>query len=136
MKTARGWHPRDRQRFWILVPALVMILLDVGVTLYFQPAEYWSANYELTTEKSPLGVILLQFHPAAFLAFILAYMLVIGLLIYWLPAPWNRIISLAAVVGHTAGLFSWLGGRVYWVMIVLFIVIAAITVFSWQRAET
>jgi hypothetical protein len=126
---------RDRRRFWILLPGLLMILLDLGVTLYFQPADYWQADYDLTTEKSPLGILLMRFHPAAFLAFMVAYIMVCAGLILRLPTPWNRVIGLALVVGHTAGVYSWLGNRIYWAMIAVFLIIATVTIFSWQQAR-
>jgi hypothetical protein len=136
MKVMQRRHSRHRYRFWILLPAILMILFDVGVTLLFQPPEYWRSNYDLTTEKSPFGIILLRFHPAAFLAYIFIYIVVIAFLVFWLSTPWHKITALAVVVGHTAGVFSWLGHRIYWEMIVIFIVIAAVTVYSWQRAES
>ncbi len=121
-------------RFWILLPGLLMILFDLGVTLYFQPPEYWQASYDLTTERSPIGMLLMRFHPVAFFAFMAGYIAVCAGLVLWLPSPWHRIVALALVVGHTAGVHSWLGHRVYWVMIVVFLLISAVTVFSWQKA--
>jgi energy-coupling factor transporter transmembrane protein EcfT len=112
-----------------------MILFDVWATMYFQPQDYWQVSYELTTEMSPIGMILMRIHPAAFLVFMLAYIIVVTLLVFWLPVPWNRIIALALVVGHTAGVYSWVRHRSYWAVIGIFIVVAAITVYSWQRAE-
>jgi hypothetical protein len=130
-RARRLWH----YRFWILLPAIVMILLDVGVTMYFQPQDYWQVNYELTTETSPIGVFLLHIHPAAFFGFMFTYIVVLGFLITLLPIPWNRILALAIVVGHTAGVYSWVRHRNYWLVIGIFILVAAFTVFSWQRAD-
>jgi len=130
-RARRIWH----YRFWTLVPALAMILFDLGITLYFQPPEYWRGNYVLTTDKSPVGLFLLSIHPAAFLMFMVIYVSVVVATIIWLPIPWNRIVALAIVVGHSAGVYSWMETRNYWAVIAIFLVIAAITVFAWQRAE-
>jgi energy-coupling factor transporter transmembrane protein EcfT len=112
-----------------------MILFDVGATIYFQPQDYWQVSYKLTTEMSPIGMVLMRIHPVAFLVFMFAYIIVVMLLVFWLPIPWHRIIALALVVGHTAGVYSWIRHRSYWAVIVIFILVAAFTVFSWQRAE-
>ena len=135
MKTVPRARRLRRLRFWILLPALAMILFDLGLTMYFQPQEYWQVSYDLTSERSPIGTFLLSFHPNAFLAFMFAYISVITLLVFWLPGPWHKIISLALVVGHTAGVYSWISHRSYWSVILIFIVVAAFTEFSWQRAE-
>jgi hypothetical protein len=65
----------------------------------------------------------------------LIYIGIVTLLIFQLPIPWNRIIALALVVGHTAGVYSWIRSRNYWAVIVIFLAIAAVTVFAWQRAD-
>jgi hypothetical protein len=135
MKTLPRARHLQRFRLWILLPAIMMILFDVGVTIYFQPHDYWQGSYELTTEKSPVGILLMRFHPAAFFAYIFAYIGVVTLLVLRLSAPWYRIIALAVIVGHTAGVYSWISHRNYWAMIIIFIVVATFTVFSWQRAE-
>jgi hypothetical protein len=126
---------RRHNRFWILFPAIFLLLLDVVVTYLFQPAEYWRVSYEYTTESSPHGLLLMRYHPLAFLAFIVAYLLVVSFLVYRLPPPGHKVIALAVVVGHTAGVHSWLADRYYWLMIFNFIFFAAVTVFSWQKAE-
>jgi hypothetical protein len=130
-RARRLWH----YRFWTLLPAIAMILFDLGLTIIFQPREYWQGSYGLTTEKSPIGVFLLSIHPAVFLIVMLIYIGIVTLLIFQLPIPWNRIIALALVVGHTAGVYSWIRSRNYWAVIVIFLAIAAVTVFAWQRAD-
>jgi len=135
MSTVPRVRRLQRYRFWILLPAITMILFDVVATIYFQPQAYWQTSYELTTEKSLIGLILMRFHPGAFFTYIFVYIGVIAFLVFWLPAPWDRIITLAVVIGHTVRVYSWLGNRIYWAMIVMFIIIAMVTVFSWQRAE-
>jgi hypothetical protein len=126
---------RRQNRFWILFPAIFLLLLDVLVTYWYQPAEYWRVSYAYTTEGSPHGLLLMRYHPLAFLAFMIAYVLVVAFLVYRLPAPWHKVISLAVVIGHTAGVHSWLSNRHYWLMIFNFILFAAITLFSWEKAE-
>ena len=124
-----------QNRFWILAPGVFVLLLDVLITYLLQPAEYWRLGYEYTTEGSPHGFLLMRYHPLAFLAFILAYILVVGILVYRLPAPWHKVIALAVVIGHTAGIHTWLRHRYYWLMIFNFILFAAITLFSWHKGE-
>ncbi|HKA86706.1 MAG TPA: hypothetical protein VKE22_03535, partial [Haliangiales bacterium] len=47
------------------LPCLFALLLDDGLTLHGQPAEYWAGDYAQTTEGAPFYRKLYAWHPAA-----------------------------------------------------------------------
>lgn len=124
-----------RPRFWIVLPALLLILADAALTLLFQPASYWNLAYINRIETSPLGSAILARHPALFAAFILAWILAVVLLQLLLREPWNRASALAVVVGHTAGIYGWLVTRDYWFTIPTFVLVGILTVACWRTAD-
>jgi hypothetical protein len=105
-------------------------------TFILQPSIYWTGAYQTHEEISPLGSAILRIHPAAFAAFISAWAIIVLLLVGLLREPWNRVIALAVVVGHTAGIYGWLDVRSYWSTIPIFIAVAAITVLCWRKADS
>ena len=129
--------PRDRRRahFWIVLPAILLILADTALTLPFQPSSYWTGSYENYEGISPLGAAILRIHPAAFAAFVLAWIAAVLLIVGLARGPWNREVGLAVVVGHSAGIYGWLDERSYWSTIPVFIAVGALTVLCWRQAE-
>jgi hypothetical protein len=125
----------DRARFWVVLPSTLLILADLMVTLVLQPASYWAGVYRDRSERSPLGAALLTAHPAVFTFFMLGYAVVVILLVSYLRRPWDRALALAVVVGHTAGIYGWLAPRNYWSMIPFFLLVGALTVLCWRRAD-
>jgi hypothetical protein len=105
------------------------------LTFLFQPTSYWTGAYESYEEISPLGAAILRIHPAAFAAFVLAWMAAVLVIVGVLREPWNRMIALAVVVGHAAGIYGWLDERSTWSTISVFLTVGAITVLCWRQAE-
>jgi hypothetical protein len=129
-------HGRPRRpRFWIVLPAILLILADAAVTFLFQPSIYWTGAYQDYEEISPLGSAILRIHPAAFIAFILVWVAIVLLIVALVREPWNRVVSLAVIIGHTAGIYGWLDGRSYWSTIPIFIAVAALTILCWRQAD-
>jgi hypothetical protein len=125
----------DRERFWVVLPSTLLILADLIVTLVLQPVSYWAGVYSDRAERSPLGAAMLTAHPALFPLFMLGYLVVVIVLVSCLRRPWDRALALAVVVGHTAGIYGWLAPRNYWSMIPMFLLIGALTVLCWRRAD-
>jgi hypothetical protein len=122
-------------RFWIVLPAVILILADTLMTFLFQPASYWAEGYANRVEQSPLGAAILGGHPTLFAGFILIWILIVVLLVARLRHPWNKAMALAVVAGHTAGIYGWLVLRNYWYTIPTFILVGILTVACWQKAE-
>ena len=53
-------------RVYLIVPALAAFVIDVALTLWGQPREYWNGDYGVAQEMAPVGFALLAHHPLAF----------------------------------------------------------------------
>jgi hypothetical protein len=121
--------------FWIALPAIVVVVADWAMTFFYQPAAYWRGAFDARSEISPLGYGLLGIHPVAFTAFMIAWILIITSLVFMLKNPWNKVVALTVIVGHTAGIYGWLKDRSYWSAYPIFLLIGLMTVLCWQKAD-
>ena len=126
---------RHLASLWLVLPAVVVTLADWAVTFFLQPPAYWTGAFEARSEISPLGYRLLGIHPLVFSAFMAIYILVIVALVLFLKSPWNKVVALVVIVGHTAGIYGWLKDRSYWSAIPVFFLVGLMTVLCWQKAE-
>lgn len=60
-------------RYWLLLPALVCYVADIGLTLGGQSPAYWRGDRGRVEEINPLAGWLLSVHPVAFLAAAVAW---------------------------------------------------------------
>ena len=100
-----------RDRLYLYLPPLAMAPLDVDMTLWGQPPEYWS-GVAAVCEGNPLGAGLLLIHPAAFLAAGVAWLAPVAGLLTILPRPSALIVSVAVSQAH-----AWAAGK--WVRALL-----------------
>jgi hypothetical protein len=120
---------------WIVLPSVVVTLADWVATFIFQPIAYWAGTFAARNEISPLGNGLLSIHPVAFSVFMVIYIIFIVVLVFLLKPPWNKVVALTVVVGHTAGIYGWLKDRCYWSAMPVFFLVGLMTVFCWQKAH-
>ncbi len=98
-----------RQRFLgLCLPPLVFCALDTTLTLIGQSAEYWQGQRAYANEISPTWHHLLTAHPAAFAAGMAAWAAIFVMVLLLLPDTLALIVSVAVVLGHTAGAATWL----------------------------
>ena len=124
-------------RIWITIPAVGLALADAGVTLIFQPGDYWNQGFHLAVENNPMGRALMVQHPALFLVGIAIWILIVTGLVLWIPHPWEQIVALTVILGHTWGVSIWLyqnASSAYWFRMSLFLVIALVTMACWRAA--
>ncbi len=104
--------PFSRQNILILSPIILVMILDLVFTLVGQPKYYWG-NYLFLSEGSPLGKVLLSWHPAYFVLFFILYLLFVLFLITNLKKPLNIIVALSFFLGHIWGSASWIPVLLY-----------------------
>jgi hypothetical protein len=114
---------------------------DLVLTLYGQGPHYWSGGRDRVNEANPQFNQLLQYHPLAFLAGGLGWILVFSTLILVLPRRLSLWLVLGVVMGHTWGMTTWIRSLwpepSYWVCLGLWVVVSgatAVVVGSWQWA--
>jgi hypothetical protein len=127
-----------RDRIYLCLPPLVMVPLDLGLTLWGQPPEYWTGAYA-TNEGNPLAEQLLLIHPAAFLAAGVAWLALVVGSVTILPRPAALTISVAVSQAH-----AWAAG--IWVRVLLpyrhvflaalFLASAALVVMACERSRS
>jgi hypothetical protein len=127
---------RDRLYLWL--PPLVMVPLDLGMTLWGQPQEYWGGAYAVN-EGNPLAEQLLLFHPMAFLAAGVAWFALVVGLVTVLPRSAALTISVTVSQAH-----AWAAGnRVrailpyrHLFLAMLFLASAALVVMACERSRS
>jgi hypothetical protein len=94
--------------FGLCLPPLVFYALDTSLTLFGQAAEYWAGNRHCVNEASTTFNLLLQIHPAAFVAGSLVWAMLFVVVILLLPDFLALIASIVVTFGHAAGAAMWL----------------------------
>lgn len=127
-----------RERLYLWLPPLIMVPLDLSLTLWGQPPEYWGGAYT-TNEGNPLAEQLLLIHPAAFLAAGVAWLALVVGLVTVLPRPAALTASVAVSQAH-----AWAAGN--WVRVLLpyrhvflaalFLAGAALAVMACERSRS
>jgi hypothetical protein len=87
---------------------MILAILDGALTLTGQSADYWAGNYGNVNEMSPTFNHLLSYHPLAFAAGWLGWVVVFCGLILLLPQTLALTTSIAVTVGHVLGSMTWL----------------------------
>jgi hypothetical protein len=96
------------RRAWLYVGPAVMCLIDLAVTLAYQPSEYWHQGYQFVHESNPAARWFLQIHPLAFLGASLLWILAFSAAIFSLRFATARIVALAVLLAHAFGASTWL----------------------------
>jgi hypothetical protein len=129
---------RPRNSLWLIVLPILACVLDVSLTLQGQSEEYWRGHYDQVHEWTPPARLLLEFHPLAFLAGILAWIAGFSVFILFSPRRWSLDGCLLFTFGHTLGACSWLrhmeaNGLWYCAVAVLAIGVLAVPVWRLRR---
>ena len=62
------------RRFGLCAAPILLFLVDISLTLWGQPADYWAGNYAVAKEGSPEVRRVMQIHPALLFAMIAVWM--------------------------------------------------------------
>src|SRR5918993_5744943 len=95
----------------LLVAPYAALTADAALTLLMQSQDYWSGRYEAVSEGEVIGAMMLQFHPLAFVGWILVWASILPLVIALVPPLLARITSVAATLLHAFALLTWLMAR-------------------------
>lgn len=120
--------------FWaFFIPGAI----DGTLTLLGQSPEYWQ-NYKLVNEGSPAYIVLAT-HPALFVLGGIIWFIGWYYIYKRLKEPWNIILTVAFIAGHSYGAGSWIQkiargsgiynyyNRISWYFIVLYFVFLGVT---------
>jgi hypothetical protein len=128
-----------RPKLWLCLPPLAMALLDLGLTLWGQPAPYWEGDFRATREGNPLVEAALRVHPLAVVAAAVAYILFFTGLIVLLPRFAAVSVALAIAQAHAFGAGTWVLGFLpapFVLLPLLFLASAVLSVLAIELSRT
>jgi hypothetical protein len=95
------------QLLWWCVPAVVLSAADGCLTLWGQPAAYWTGGFSVVDEGNPLAAWLLRVHPLAFVAAGAPYLLAVLGAVMLLPRRWAAAVAVGVALAHTFAVTLW-----------------------------
>jgi hypothetical protein len=121
---------------WFCLPVCVVTLLDAAVSLWFQPAAYWTDPARFR-EGNAAWAPLLAGGPVAFALAFLAYVVAVALIVLWLRGALQKFFGFFILLAHAYGAASWLhvelSDRSYWwALMGLFLVQAGSLAVCWH----
>jgi len=104
----------------LLIPALWASVFDVAITTVHQSKEYWSGDLSKANEANPIGNLFMGNHVAGLFIISFFWLVLIGVLGYWLPRRIAKIFLLFCVIAHSFGASTWLTTRYgFWYIMAL-----------------
>jgi hypothetical protein len=94
-------------RLWLCVPAAVLSAADGLITLWGQPAAYWSNGFATVCEGNPLAAWILTIHPLAFALSGLPYLALVAGLVLALPRPKAFAVAALVPLSHAFAVALW-----------------------------
>jgi hypothetical protein len=109
-----------KTRLLLLVPALWTSLFDIITTIIHQPKEYWDGDLTKANEGNPIGALFMGNHVTGLFIISGLWIIVIGMLGYFLPRLTSKIFLLFCVIAHSFGASTWLSSRYgFWYVMTL-----------------
>ena len=100
-----------KDKLLLSIPALWTCIFDTTITIIYQPKEYWNGDLTKANEGNPIGALFMENHVAGLFIISSLWILIIGLLGYFLPRRFGKIFLLFCVIAHSFGASTWLTSR-------------------------
>ncbi len=101
-------NPFTKNNLLIFLPVILVMIFDFLFPLIGQPEIYWTVGYAFNNEGSPLGELLLGYHPEIFAVFFAFYLSLVLFLSANLKRPFNIMVAVGFFLGHAWGSASWI----------------------------
>jgi len=109
-----------KEKLIVLIPALWASLFDVVITIVHQSKDYWNGNLEMANEGNPIGNFIMKNHVLGIFVISFFWLIVIGVLGYYLPKKYSRIFLLFVLMVHSLGASTWIIPNYgFWTAIIL-----------------
>jgi uncharacterized membrane protein len=111
-----------KEKLILLIPPLWASLFDIAITIIYQPTEYWSGKLNAANEGNPIGALFMKHHVSGLFIISILWLILIGVLGYYLPRKISRVFLLFTLIAHSFGASTWLSGRLgfWYAMIFIF----------------
>lgn len=97
-----------KNRLIIILPAFFAALLDILITIYFQPKEYWNGSLKYHNEANPIGSFAMSESIYGLFIISAIWLIIILILGIFIPYKWISYVSLFILISHTLGGCSWI----------------------------
>ena len=97
-----------KKKILALIPALWVSLFDTVITVLGQSSEYWNGNLNMANERNPIGNFMMKNHVSGIFIVCGLWMILIGILGYYLPRKLSRVFLLFVLIVHSWGASSWI----------------------------
>ncbi|MCY1633502.1 hypothetical protein [Marinifilum sp. D737] len=115
-----------KEKLLALIPALWASLFDTVITILGQSNDYWNGNLNMANEGNPIGNFMMKNHVSGIFIVCGLWMILIGILGYYLPRKVSRIFLLFVLIAHSWGASSWISMKFGFWPIMVFILFNAI----------
>ena len=93
------------------VPAYWAAIFDVAITIIHQPKEYWDGNLGKANEGNPFGAYMMANHVSGIFVISAIWLVIIGVVGYFLPPKFARVFLLFVLMVHTWGASTWISNH-------------------------
>lgn len=118
------------EKLLALIPALWASLFDTVITILGQSNDYWNGNLNMANEGNPIGNFMMKNHVSGIFIVCGLWMILIGILGYYLPRKVSRIFLLFVLIAHSWGASSWISMKFGFWPIMVFILFNAILFYK------
>jgi hypothetical protein len=115
-----------RAKLILMIPAFWACLFDTSITIAHQSAEYWSGDLTSVNEANPIGSFFMTNHVSGIFVISILWLVLIGLLGYYLPRKVSRIFLLFVFMVHSVGASTWLLQNYGFWYVIVFVLINAV----------
>lgn len=121
------------QKLLLLIPALWVSMFDIIITIIHQPAEYWNGDLSSANEGNPIGALFMENHISGLFVISALWLILIGVLGYFLPRSIGRVFLLFCVIAHSFGASTWLSNRYGFWYVMIFILMNSVLYISIEQ---
>ncbi|CAH8295886.1 hypothetical protein EV196_1135 [Mariniflexile fucanivorans] len=97
-----------KDKLLTLIPALWTSLFDSIITIVNQPKEYWDGDLDVANEANSIGYFIMKQHVSGIFILCGIWLILIGIIGYYLPKKYSRVFLLFVLMAHTFGAGNWL----------------------------
>lgn len=90
-----------------MYPAYWACLFDEAIPIIYQPKAYWDRNLKMANEANPIGSFLMKSHISGIFLIAFIWLVVIGLISYFIPLKYLKTFVLFVLLAQTWGASSW-----------------------------
>ncbi|AGA76581.1 hypothetical protein [Echinicola vietnamensis] len=126
-----------RNKAFLLIPAFWASIFDIAVTIYHQPATYWSGNLKHYNEGNPIGAFFMSNHVYGLFLICGIWLVLIYIIGKSLKGKAQKIFLLFVVIAHSFGASTWISSRYgFWFAMLLIAFNSSLYIFINENSQT